>query len=102
MSRSRSRRFRGSTLGPMDRRWENVHVIRWQSRGVRRASPQASVWTLFLIFCAVAGLAMLGAEATGWLHWTSPLKFAPVALVVLSVNGQLLSAGRAALAWIVG
>lgn len=79
-----------------------ISLIRWQGRRNRRGKSGIAAWTVVLALCALAGAAMMAAQATGWLHWTGLLALVPAGLVLLAISVQLLAVARAALAWLAG
>ena len=86
----------------MDYQLGGINLIRWQGRRNRRPKPGVSLWTAIVVVCALAGCAMLAAQAFGLLAWSGPLAALPGVLVLLAVGAQIMALARAAIAWLVG
>ncbi len=86
----------------MDHQFGQPGLINWQNRKLRRPTGKFSLWTAFILLCAIGGLAALGCQMAGWVHWTGLLAILPAGLLLLAINAQLIAGVRAALAWLAG
>jgi hypothetical protein len=88
----------------MDHDLGRIDLINWQGRRNRRTrpGPGAGIWTVVLVVCGALAVAMLAAQAAGWLRWTGLLAALPAALALLALSPRLAAMVQAARAWISG
>jgi hypothetical protein len=88
----------------MSRRWrsEDMGMVRWQSSKTRRTKPRMGVGAILAAAVAAPGLAVVAAQALGWLHLAGWTAFVPAGVVLAALSAQLAAAARAALEWLGG
>jgi pheromone shutdown protein TraB len=86
----------------MDHDLGGIGLINWQGRRYRRIKPSvgAGLWTAVLVICGLLAVAMLTAQAVGWLRWTGVLALLPAALALLALSSRLVALVRGALGWL--